>query len=187
MELISQLDFGLINALQASRSEFLDGLMIILTFLGSFALPWVIVSLRLLIKPGQRKYGFVILLGMALAMLIGSATLKHIVMRDRPFNDPLGLLTVNDLIIPVPADRYSFPSGHALSSFAAATGIFMWDKVGGLMAYILAAGIALSRVYLYVHFPSDILAGALLGILCAAAAKWIVDKVEKMLIRHGLE
>ena len=70
---------------------------------------------------------------------------------------------------------YSFPSGHTMASFAAATVLWHWNRKVGLAAYLLAGMIAFSRLYLFVHFPSDVLAGALLGCLVGIAAVRLVD------------
>ncbi|MCH5186852.1 MAG: phosphatase PAP2 family protein [Oscillospiraceae bacterium] len=178
MNYLTQIDLNILNAVQSLHGSFLDRLMIIMSRLGSWAVPWIITAAVLLLWRGRRKHGAVILLAMALGLLLGSGILKHIVMRERPFAHELGLFTLSDLLIPAPADRYSFPSGHALTSFAAATSIFLWNKRCGAVAFIVAAAIAFSRVYLYVHFPIDVLAGVLIGIPCAFIARWIVDKIE---------
>ena len=76
------------------------------------------------------------------------------------------------LLIP-PLDDFSFPSGHTFASFAAATALFLYHRKAGAAAFILAVTIAFSRLYLYVHFPSDVLAGAILGI----ASGWTAYKI----------
>lgn len=170
-----QLDFAILNFTQIIRSAPLDRFMTFMSLLGSFAIPWILAAVILLLRKGERRSGAVIGTAMLLGLIIGSLILKHLLLRERPFNDPNGLLSLSDLIIPPPSDRYSFPSAHSVTSFAAATGIFLRSKKFGIGAYIIASAIAFSRVYLYVHFPSDVLAGALLGILCALAAKKAVD------------
>ena len=79
------------------------------------------------------------------------------------------------LLIAVPRD-YSFPSGHTQASFAAASALMQTNKKAGISAYILAALIAFSRLYLYVHFPTDVLAGILIGICCGLLSGWIFGK-----------
>ncbi len=176
---MTELEFSILNSIQGLRCEPLDALMIIASLLGSIALPWIISALVLLLRKGERRYGAVISLGMLLGLFFGSLIIKHIVMRERPFNNENGLLTAANLPIPVPSDRYSFPSAHSVTSFAAATGIYFRDRRFGFAAYVLATLIAFSRVYLYVHFPTDVLAGALLGIVCAFAARRIVNSFLK--------
>lgn len=83
------------------------------------------------------------------------------------------------LLIPYPSD-YSFPSGHTAVSFAAASALyFAGEKYLWKAALVLAAFIAFSRMYLYVHYPTDILGGALLGILCGYLGCRIVQKTEQ--------
>lgn len=82
-----------------------------------------------------------------------------------------------EMLIAIPKD-YSFPSGHTMSSFAAAFSVFVWKRSWGVGAVVLAAIMAVTRLYFYVHYPTDILAGCLFGILLAFAAKYLV--VRKM-------
>ena len=106
---------------------------------------------------------------------MGNLTIKPLVGRLRPF------YIVHDikLLIPEPYG-YSFPSGHALSSFAASTVIFLNNKKLGLIALILAIMIAFSRLYLYVHYLSDVLVGALLGVMVGIFSKYILEKSHKL-------
>ena len=98
--------------------------------------------------------------------------LKNIVSRIRPYD----LKQDIELLIKRLSD-YSFPSGHTLASFEAATVLMIKDKRLGIPALILAILIAFSRIYLYVHYPSDVLAGILFGIAFAFLAVFIVDKI----------
>lgn len=100
---------------------------------------------------------------------------ENLVRRIRPcdINDAIRLL------IPYPSD-YSFPSGHTAVSFAAVSALyFAGEKYLWKAALVLAAFIAFSRMYLYVHYPTDILGGALLGILCGYLGCRIVQKTEQ--------
>ena len=100
--------------------------------------------------------------------------LKLIFQRPRPFD------AFNELIplVDKPSD-YSFPSGHSSASFAAATAIFMWRKKEGTAALILAALIAVSRLYLTVHYPSDVFVGTITGILYGIASYFIAQQLMK--------
>ena len=86
------------------------------------------------------------------------------------------------MLIAMPTD-FSFPSGHTMASFAAATVLWHWNRKVGIAAYLLAAVIAFSRLYLFVHFPSDVFAGAAIGILIGIAAikgtDWMQKKFQK--------
>ena len=87
-------------------------------------------------------------------------------------------------------NSYSFPSGHSSSSFAAATALFIMNKKTGVCAYVLAFLIAFSRLYNYVHFPSDVICGIILGILSALLIYFIFkklglkDKIDRLGIRE---
>ena len=109
--------------------------------------------------------------GLLEGVIVGNVLLKNIIARERPcwINE-----TVN-ILIPIPQD-YSFPSGHTLSSFIAAAIVMHTDKRMGIAAYALASMIAFSRLYLYVHFPTDVLAGALLGIIIGMVSNIVLDK-----------
>ena len=171
------LDFAILNAIQGMRSNILDIIMIIITYIGSTASFWIASAVVLIYRKKTRRDGIVIALSMILVLLLGTLLIKNIVMRPRPYNIPEGLLSAADLIIPKPMGIYSFPSSHSATAFAAATGIFFLNKKWGLGAYILAALIGFSRLYLYVHFPTDVLFGAVFGIVCAWLARWIMGKI----------
>lgn len=143
-----------------------DAIFPAVTYLGEGGLFWILLSLLLILlgkKRNWRSTGIVMLSAMLLGLLIGEVTLKNIVCRPRPFME---IAPGPELLIP-PPDGYSFPSGHSCASFAAATAIFIRDKRFGAAAFVLAGLIAFSRVFLFVHYPTDVLAGALLGVVCA--------------------
>ena len=110
----------------------------------------------------------------SMTLLIGDEWLKHLVMRSRPcFDYPWVSLAI---ATPGPHD-YSFPSGHAFASFAAAAAMSPSLPVYGRVAvFTLAVLIAFSRIYLFVHYPTDVLGGAVLGIACGMAA-WYTVKI----------
>ena len=119
----------------------------------------------------HRLNGIQLEIGLMAGFIIGNLFLKNIVMRERPcwINDNIQLL------IPMPMD-YSFPSGHTLSSFVSA-GILIQKNVNiGIFAYILAVLIGFSRLYLYVHFPTDVLMGILLGTAIALTIVYIFQR-----------
>ena len=161
MQMITQLDFKILNLINNSFScSFLDFVMPKITFLGNNGFIWIIIAVIMIFFKKYRKTGIMIIIGLVAGVLIGNVILKNLVARERPcwINDTVQML------IAVPHD-YSFPSGHTLSSFLSATIIMNVDKKLGFIAFILASLIAFSRLYLYVHFPTDVLAGALVGVL----------------------
>lgn len=111
-----------------------------------------------------RRYGILLLLGLAAGVLAGNLFLKNLIARPRP----CWLDSTVQLLIQSPSD-YSFPSGHTLSSTIAAAILTSADRRFGYAAIPLAVLIAFSRLYLYVHFPSDVIGAACIGLLLAYA------------------
>lgn len=150
-------------------------IMTFFTYLGEAGIFWLTLGIVLLFFKRTRICGAAVLISVALTFLIGEFTIKNIVQRLRPFlQDP----TIELLI--KPPSGYSFPSGHTGSSFAAATAIFLTTKdkrkLYGIIAYITAALIAFSRIYHHVHFPTDVLAGMVLGSTIAALVCFVIKR-----------
>ena len=114
-------------------------------------------------------------IGLILSLIMCNGIMKNLSARIRPFNaDP----TFENLYgIFNGIKDWSFPSGHTSASFAAALAIILWDRKKGIPAVILAALIAVSRLYLTVHFPTDVIAGLLLGIIYGIGAYFITSKL----------
>ena len=143
-----------------------------LSLMGNGGAVWITLALLLLFFRKTRRAGAAMLLAMLVGFLVGNLCLKELVMRPRPF------VTHSDLTaLLAPGDRWSFPSGHALSSFAAATALWCFHKKAGALALVLAALIAFSRLYASVHYPTDVLAGMLIGIALAHAAAFLTDRI----------
>lgn len=174
------MDFYVLNLIQSIRTPFLDAAMPYITYLGSGAAVWIVLCIIFLIKKSDKITGIKIAVSLLLGTVIFVLGMKNLVARERPFNCAEGLFNSLTLLIPPPSDRYSFPSGHALTSFAAAYSVFMHKKRLGSICIAAAAVIAFSMLYLYVHFPSDVIFGAIFGIICALASNKIVDKVMKV-------
>ena len=136
----------------------LDFLMPKITLLGNGGMIWLLASGALICTKKYRRQGILLLCGLAVGVLVGNVFLKNFVARPRPcwLDSSVRLLIAN------PTD-YSFPSGHTLSSVIGATILTKTDRRFGYAAIPLAALIAFSRLYLYVHFPSDVLAAVVLG------------------------
>ena len=146
--------------------EVLDVAMPIITTFGDGGIFWIAVSVLLMFFPRTRRTG----LGMAFALLMGlvvcNLTLKPMVARIRPY-DLQAELGVTIQLLNGTMHDFSFPSGHTIASFEAAVVLLMNSKKMGIPAMILAVLIAFSRLYLYVHYPTDVIASILLGTLFA--------------------
>ena len=159
-------DWSILRAVQSTLTcPALDFLMPRVTALGNGGVIWLAAAGGLLCTKKYRRQGLLLLGGLAAGVLVGNGLLKHLVARPRPcwLDDSVRLL------IAVPTD-YSFPSGHTLSSAIGATVMTGTDRRFGWIAIPLAVLIAFSRLYLYVHFPSDVLAGAVLGVVIGGLA-----------------
>lgn len=157
------------NLLSGSFSDFFFANITVLANAGAF---WIALSIVFAIMPKMRKVGFTMMIAMVLGLLFGNLIIKNVVARMRPYEMDSAI----QLIINKPME-FSFPSGHTLCSFGASISIFLHKKRLGAFMLILASAIALSRMYLYVHFPTDIIGGILLGIITSNLAYIIIDKI----------
>ena len=160
------LDWIILHGLQVlTTCPLLDFWMPRITALGNSGIVWVVAAIVLLCTKKYRRYGVMLLVGLAAALLLGNLALKNLFARPRP----CWLDSSVRLLIADPTD-YSFPSGHTLSSVIGATILTKTDRCFDYAAIPLAALIAFSRLYLYVHFPSDVLATAVLGVMIGELA-----------------
>ena len=160
MEAIQSFDLNFLNAIQDSlKCGFLDGFAVFLSYLTTQGIIWIALGVVLLFFKKTRAAGITVLIALAIGFLTGDVLLKHLINRPRPF-------TVNTdivLLIKQPSGA-SFPSTH--STLAAA------------VTLALTLCIAFSRLYLYVHYPTDVLCGLLLGVLCGIVALAIAKAVK---------
>ena len=139
------------------------------THLGDAGMMWIAIAVILLIFKRTRKYGLLVFASLALTYLVNNLLLKELIDRTRPYE---AFDKVQRLI--EKQRGQSFPSGHSASSFAAAMCIYLnAPKKYGIPAMLLALLMALSRLYVGVHYPGDVVAGAVVGSLMA----WLVYKV----------
>ena len=156
---ITSLDFSILLWIQEHlRSPLLDVLFPLITHLGDKGLCWIALGILLLIPRRTRIWGICVLVCLAVDCLLGEGLLKHLFLRQRP----CVVQPIEDMLVSIPYTT-SFPSGHSASSFTAATALFLNNRPAGIAAYVLAFLIAASRLYCYVHFPTDVLCGILLG------------------------
>ncbi len=157
--------------------DFLDVLMPIITLFGDAGIFWIACALVLVILPKTRKIGLSMGAALLLGVLICNVTMKPIIARTRPYDFQLEYFQKTiTLLVETPHD-FSFPSGHTIASFEAAVVLLVMHKKLGIPAMILAVLIAFSRLYLYVHYPTDVLMSVVLGTVMAFLGMWIVDRL----------
>ena len=141
----------------------LDFLMPIITMFGDGGIFWIAISVILMITKKHRKTG----LGMAFALIMGllvcNIILKPGVARIRPYDFQMQYFAKEITLIAGGMHDFSFPSGHTIASFEACTVLMLGNKKFGIPATILAIAIAFSRLYLYLHYPTDVITSIVLG------------------------
>lgn len=164
-------EFDILYALQSIRNPILDFIMVDITRLGDAGLFWILAALIFLLRKNTRACGVAMLLSLAISLMTCNVVLKNLVMRDRPcwIDESVTLLLTR------PTD-YSFPSGHTFASVVSAVTILQYNKVAGRLALLIAGLITLSRLYLFVHFPTDVLASVILAVITARVVVYFVNK-----------
>lgn len=151
---------GLKYISEKCQNRTFDKMMPIITMMGNLGVIWFVISSLMFLKVEYRIIGIGVILAVALTTIIGEGIIKHIVRRSRPFQDKEEKLLINKPI------TYSFPSGHTASSFAALAVFLQMNGKLGLIVSPIATLIAFSRVYLKVHYPTDVIFGMVLGFTC---------------------
>lgn len=164
---MSELEF--LHLIQNIHTPFLDGFMVLVSTLGNTGMVWIATAAVLLISKRTRRCGVLMLVSMLICFIFGNIFLKNAVGRARPCWIDQSV----PMLIAIPGD-YSFPSGHTMHSFAAAFILWFHNRRAGTAALFLAGLIAFSRMYLFVHYPTDILAGFCIG----TAVAMIVYKID---------
>ncbi len=180
------MELQILNFIQELRTPVFDRIMCIITGLGDNGLLWIALAVVLLLIPKTRKTGWMVAVALILELILCNGILKNAVARVRPCD----VNTAVQLLVPRP-DDYSFPSGHTVASFAAMTVLFSSKeklvRKLAILSAILAILIAFSRLYLYVHYPSDVIGGILIGIACGLAATWCVNRYDRKRRLNGKE
>lgn len=165
-------DFPILYFIQEHlTAPLIDNIMIFVSKIGEGGMVWIASALIMLLFKRTSKCGLLMLLSMLICFITGELIIKNIVCRIRPCY----IDTAMELLVSRP-DSYSFPSGHTASSFTAASIIFYFFRKSGVFALLFAALMAFSRMYLFVHFPTDILGGFLLGIIGATLVVFVYKK-----------
>lgn len=167
-------DYSILDWFNSIHNPVLTEIFKILTYIGEFGAVWLLAAVIFIINKKTRYIGITILVAALLSLIVSNGIIKNLVARSRP----CWLHPEVKLLIPNPWD-YSFPSGHSSNGFACASAIYAWNRKYGTAALILATLIAVTRMYFYVHFPTDILAGMILGIIFGITAYHIVRCISK--------
>lgn len=180
MNIIQKIDNNILQFIQANmRSSVMDNVMPIITNLGKGLTIWTLIGVILMVNKRYRKYGIMIIFSLILCFIIGNLSLKPLVARTRPFNN----IPLLDVLLISPPKDFSFPSGHAMCAFASGTIIFYMNKKLGIVALILSSLIGFSRLYLYVHYPSDVFCGMMIGIFIGITSIIIFKNIEKRKVK----
>jgi len=176
MEAILAMDANALLWIQEHlRVEALNDVVCFITGLGNTGMVWIAMSIALLLFRRTRLWGLTCALALILGFLVTNVALKNIVQRIRPYE----VISTLKILIP-PEHDLSFPSGHATSSIAASWALFrLAPKKYGVPALALGVLISLSRLYVGVHYPTDVLAGILVGLAAAEAAVRIVRRAAR--------
>ena len=170
------MELQILDALQTIHNPVLDTLMCAITRLGDAGIFWILLCMVLLILPKTRKSGVILMAALLVDLVICNGILKPLVHRIRPFDVKTGI----ELLVKRPMD-YSFPSGHTAASFASVMALYLaGEKKIWISSLGLAVLIAFSRLYLYVHYPTDVLGGVVAGLAAGALGYWLVKKVSEL-------
>ena len=175
--MLQQMDLSVLLWIQDHlRTDFLNGFWKAITFLGNGGWFWIVLGIALVLFRKTRPVGITVLAALAIGALITNVCLKNWVARVRPYD-----YSVLIYALVGPEKDFSFPSGHTCSSFAAAFVCWkMLPRKYGAAAMILAALITFSRLYVGVHYPTDVLGGLMIGIVSAIAACHLTGKAASL-------
>ena len=169
------IELEFLNRIQQLHTPVLDKIMVFITNLGSAGIIWIILTVICLIIPKTRKAGWIMAASLIVDLILCNGILKNLVARTRPCDVNKSI----QLLVKRPWD-YSFPSGHTAASFASVTALYLaGEKKLWKPALVLGCVIAFSRMYLYVHYPTDILGGAIVGILSGVLGYEIIKLILK--------
>ncbi len=170
------MELRFLDFLQTIHTPLLDKILAFITSLGNAGIIWIVLAVVLLILSKTRKAGIIVAAALLADLILCNLILKNLVARVRPYD----VNTAIAILIKKPLD-FSFPSGHTAASFAAMTALFLAKmKKAWIAALILAVLIAFSRLYFYVHYPTDVLGGIVVGILSGVIGYAIVEKLNKL-------
>ena len=168
-------EFEILYAIQKTVGcSVMDYLMTAVSALGNAGFLWIVVDLVMLISKKYRRTGVLLAVGLILGLIFGNVILKNVIARPRP----CWIEKNYELLIAVPKD-FSFPSGHTMASFISAFVLMGESRKLGFAALAVAVVMAFSRMYLFVHFPTDIIGGIAVAFLIVAGMKIVLNRIMK--------
>lgn len=170
---------------ETMQCTFLDKTMPIVTLFGDGGVFWIGIAVLLLFFAKYRKTGFSMGMALVLGLVVCNITLKPLVARIRPYDFQLQEFGREITLLISAQHDFSFPSGHTIASFEACTVLLLHDKRMGIPATVLAIPIAFSRLYLYVHYPTDVLVSLVLGIAFGLLGNYLVNLIYKKWVYNG--
>ena len=175
-----RVELQILDMLQKIHAPVGDQVMCLITHLGDSGMIWILLTLGMLLLPGKRRTGAVLAAALCIDLILCNGILKNLVARVRPFD----VNTAVQLLVRAPRD-FSFPSGHTAASFTAVMALYLTGEKKLLPpALVLAVLIAFSRLYLYVHYPTDVLGGVFVGLLCGYLGWQLVQWVTQLMDRR---
>ena len=177
-QLAVSFDLPVLDWIQAHlQCGFLDAVMPIVTLFGEGGIFWIAWAVLMLVFPKTRKTGIAMAIALIMGVLICNVTLKPLIGRPRPYDYQLEHFGVTIKLLIDAQHDYSFPSGHTIASFEAAVALLLNDKRMGIPAMVIAALVTFSRLYLYVHSPTDVIFSIIVGTAFAFIGNALAGKI----------
>lgn len=178
-------EMNLLLELQKMHCDALNYIFSFLSAITAHGELWIGLCIVLLCFKKTRKIGITMFFALLMEVILADLILKPLQIRNRPCFyeeivaryevEKVNLMGMVKYWLPKELPR-SFPSGHAGASFAASVSVFLYHKKGGIISILVAIAICFSRMYLFLHFPLDVLTGIVFGILMAFLSYYLVNK-----------
>ena len=185
-QLAISFDLPILEWIQANlQCAFLDTVMPIITLFGEGGVFWIAWAVILLFIPKTRKCGISMLIALILGLLVCNVTLKPLIQRIRPYDLQEQAFGVYINLLIARQHDFSFPSGHTIASFEASVALLKHSKKMGIPALIIAILVSFSRLYLYVHYPTDVLVSVVLGTIFAFVGCGLANLIKLPTVKKG--